>query len=92
MEKQFYFKLNPYCFVVLGGNQPSICDMQREMYRYISDDLACILTQLKHQTVGEIQTLLPDCEPEEVSAYFRFLLRNGFGYFSAECEDGNAAA
>jgi len=92
MEKHFYFKLNPYCFVVLGGGQPSICDMQREMYRYISEDLAYILTELKYQTVGEIQDLLPACDPEEIRTYFKFLLRNGFGYFSAESSEGNAAA
>ena len=92
MENNMYFRLTPYCFVVVGGDKPSICDIHRGAYRFISKELGYVLTEMKFCTIGEIREAFEENEQPQVESWFKFLLKNGFGYFTASTDDESAAA
>jgi len=83
MENNLYFSLSPNCFVVKGGHMPSICDMDRGYYRYIPKDLSYILTNLRKQNLGQIKEIYSDVHESRIERWFRDLLRQGVGHFTA---------
>lgn len=69
---------------VKGRERSAICDLERKRYTYIPNALHEILTRFSDKTVEEVGRIYQD--PEQIRSYFRFLEKEGVGFFTKEPE------
>lgn len=80
------FQLFACCVPVRGARRSTICDLQRQAYRFIPNGLYEILTAHRGKSVGEIKALYDHGFDEEIDGYFDFLIQNEFGFWWDEAE------
>jgi SPASM domain peptide maturase of grasp-with-spasm system len=80
------FILFACCLPVKGARRSVICDLQRNNFRFIPNDLFDILTKCRGRTVGDIKELYSNQCDEEIDEYLDFLVGEEFGFWSQEPE------
>lgn len=75
------FKLYACCIPVRGARRSTVCDLQRQTYRFIPNALYEILTVHRDRTVSEVKAAYGHGGDAEIDAYFRFLIEQDFGFW-----------
>lgn len=70
------------CFSVKGANRAIICDLQRNRYTFIPDDLHDVLESNDGKNLTEIKKNYDNKYDEIFDEYFDFLLENEFIFFT----------
>jgi len=76
------FRLYANCLPVCGARRSVICDVQRQRYSFIPNQLYKILMDLQGRTVDEIKAVYGYSHDSVIDSYFEFLLSNGYGFYS----------
>ena len=76
------FRLYANCLPVCGARRSVICDVQRQRYSFIPNQLYKILMDLQGRTVDEIKAMYGYSHDSVIDSYFQFLLSNGYGFYS----------
>ena len=74
-------KLFATCISVKGVNRAIICDLQRNTYVFIPDDLHDILLLHDGKKIFDINKYYNNQYDEILDEYFEFLLKNELFYF-----------
>jgi len=75
-----YFILFANCIPVKGNNRSIICDLQRNQFWYIPNDLYKILIELKGNSISEIKQIYESKQDDIIQEYFDFLVANELGF------------
>lgn len=78
------FRLYANCLPVRGARRSVICDVQRQRYSFIPNQLYTILAELRGRTVEEIKAVYSHSHDSVIDSYFEFLFGNGYGFYSDE--------
>lgn len=78
------FRLYANCLPVRGARRSVLCDVQRQRYSFIPNQLYTILVDLRGRTVDEIKAVYAHSHNSVIDSYFEFLLSNGYGFYSDE--------
>jgi SPASM domain peptide maturase of grasp-with-spasm system len=73
-----HFRLHSNCIPVKGASRSIICDLQRERYHFITNDLYTILIDYKNLPIGEIVLLYGSENKEYIDEYFEFLFKEEY--------------
>lgn len=84
LDKSRTFMLFACCIPVLGARRSTVCDLQRQMFRFIPNGLYEILTEHRGKTVAEIEEAYGHEFDEEIAEYFEFLIAQELGFW---CDD-----
>jgi SPASM domain peptide maturase of grasp-with-spasm system len=84
LDKARTFKLFACCVPVLGARRSTICDLQRQTFRFIPNGLYEILTEHRDKPIAEVQAVYDHEFDAEIEEYFEFLLANELGFL---CDD-----
>ncbi|MFO7969426.1 MAG: grasp-with-spasm system SPASM domain peptide maturase [Candidatus Izemoplasmatales bacterium] len=69
-----YFILFANCIPVKGATRSTICDLQRNKFLYIPNELYQILTEYNHLSIQEIKVKYNNKYDNIIDEYFQFLL------------------
>jgi SPASM domain peptide maturase of grasp-with-spasm system len=69
---------------VRGARRSVICDLGRQLLRFIPNGLYEILTEHGDKSVAEVKALYDGCYDREIDEYFDFLLREELGFWCDE--------
>lgn len=83
-DKSQTFLLFACCVPVLGARRSTVCDLQRQTFRFIPNGLYEILTEHRGKTVAEIEEAYHHEFDEEIAEYFDFLAAQELGFW---CDD-----
>lgn len=75
-----YLILFANCIPVKGSRRSTICDLQRNQYFLIPNDLYYILGQIKENKLLEIYAKYEKINEETLDSYFNFILDNELGF------------
>jgi SPASM domain peptide maturase of grasp-with-spasm system len=78
------FKLFACCIPVRGALRSTICDLQRQTYKFIPNALYEILTDHREKTLLELEELYGLGSRPALDEYFQFLEDNQFGFWTSE--------
>lgn len=78
------FKLFACCVPVRGARRSTLCDLQRQLYRFIPNALYEILTEHSGKTLAELEELYGSDSRRQLEEYFQFLTDNDFGFWCNE--------
>ena len=81
-----YFKLFANCIPVKGFRRSIICDLQRNQFDFIPNDLFNILEELKTKEYFKIKEPLNLEDKETLDEYFDFLIKKEYGFWCSEQE------
>ncbi|MEA2464534.1 MAG: hypothetical protein QOJ98_2281 [Acidobacteriota bacterium] len=81
------FRLFACCVPVRGARRSTLCDLQRQQYRFIPNGLYEILTVHRGRGVDEVKAAYGNRFDARVDEYFAFLEDNEFGFW---CDDPDA--
>ncbi|HEY3567417.1 MAG TPA: grasp-with-spasm system SPASM domain peptide maturase [Thermoanaerobaculia bacterium] len=84
MRRKSAFKLYACCVPVRGAVRSTLCDLQRQTYRFIPNALYDILTQHEGKTLSEIKRIYGSKARPVIDDYFKFLIENEFGFWCDE--------
>jgi len=84
--KKDYFKLFSCCIPVKGASRSIICDLQRNSFEFIPNDLYKIITLFPNMSVPSIKENYNNRFNETIDEYIVFLLKNEFGFYCSEDE------
>ncbi len=76
-----YFKLFANCIPVKGFRRSIICDLQRNQFDFIPNDLFKILEELKTKEYSKIKEPLNAEDLETLDEYFDFLIKKEYGFW-----------
>jgi hypothetical protein len=79
-----YFVLHSNCVPVKGASRSLICDLQREKYFYIPNDLFEILKTVSSIKINKIYSSFTPEDRLIVDEYFSYLLDNDLGFIDNE--------
>lgn len=79
-----YFVLHSNCIPVKGASRSLICDLQREKYFYIPNDLFEILKTVRSTRINKIYSSFALEDRLIVDEYFNYLLDNDLGFIDNE--------
>lgn len=85
MNNNLYFNSFANCIPVKGAVRSIICDLQRQDYDFIPNELYEILTLHSRKTIGEVKQIYH--EPSVVEEYFEFLLDKEYIFLSDNVEE-----
>jgi SPASM domain peptide maturase of grasp-with-spasm system len=80
------FKLFACCIPVRGALRSTICDLQRQTYKFIPNALFEILTDHKEKTLPELEKLYGLGSRPVLDEYFHLLEDNQFGFWTSETD------
>ncbi|MBW8878004.1 MAG: grasp-with-spasm system SPASM domain peptide maturase [Acidobacteria bacterium] len=83
-DKSRIFMLFACCIPVLGARRSTICDLQRQTFRFIPNGLHEILTEHRGKTVAGIEAAYGHEYDAEIAEYFEFLIAHELGFW---CDD-----
>lgn len=78
------FKLFACCIPVRGALRSTICDLQRQTYKFIPNALYEILIDHKEKTFLELEELYGLDSRPVLDEYFQFLEKNQFGFWTSD--------
>jgi SPASM domain peptide maturase of grasp-with-spasm system len=78
------FRLFACCIAVRGARRSVVCDLGRQLLRFIPNGLYEILTEHGDKSVAEIKALYGGRYDGEIEEYFDFLLREELGFWCDE--------
>lgn len=78
------FRLFACCIAVRGARRSVICDLGRQLLRFIPNGLYEILTEHGDKNVAELKALYEGRYDREIDEYFNFLLREELGFWCDE--------
>jgi SPASM domain peptide maturase of grasp-with-spasm system len=78
------FRLFACCVPVRGALRSTICDLQRQTYRFIPNTLYEILTDHREKTLPELENIYGLDSLPILDEYFRFLEDNQLGFWTSE--------
>lgn len=78
------FSLFACCIPVKGARRSVICDLQRNSFRFIPNDLFKILVEHRGRTLSDIKAAYNNECDAEIDEYFDFLISEEFGFW---CQD-----
>ena len=81
-----YLKLFANCIPVKGAKRSIICDLQRNSYHFIPNDLHDVVKEACHKSVSEIKAQFSPEDQETVDEYLQFIVSEGYGFFCDEEE------
>jgi SPASM domain peptide maturase of grasp-with-spasm system len=84
IDKDRVFQLFACCLPVRGACRSTLCDLERETFHMIPNDLYEILTECQGKTIAEIEALYDHECDAELEEYFEFLLARELGFL---CDD-----
>lgn len=79
-----YFKLFANCLPVKGAKRSIVCDLQRNQFDFIPNDLFKILKESK--PYSELKDTLSEEDSQTLDEYFDFLEKNEYGFWCTEEE------
>jgi SPASM domain peptide maturase of grasp-with-spasm system len=85
MNKQ-YFNLFANCIPVKGAKRSVVCDLQRNQFDFIPNDLLNILEEIKTTEFSKIKEPLSDEDAETLDEYFDFLVKKEYGFWCSKEE------
>lgn len=88
MNNNLYFHLFANCVPVKGVNRSIICDLQRNSFEFIPNELWFMLTKQSKKTVGEIKGYFDHMYDETIDEYFNFLIGKKFGRWVTQLDKG----
>src|SRR5436305_821181 len=80
------FKLFACCIPVRGALRSTICDLQRQKFKFIPNALYDILTEHNGKTVQELEEIYGVGSRPVLDEYFQFLEDHEFGFWTSEPE------
>jgi len=78
-----YIVVMSHCVVTKGKTRSIVCDLQRQEYTIIPNDLAHFLENAQNRTIGELRILFGTENSEIIDEYLSFLIELDFIYFSS---------
>lgn len=88
-NKMSYFILYANCLPVKGANRSIICDLQRNQFWYIPNDLYDILIEFNKVSIAEIKKYYNNKQNDIIEEYFDFLLVNDLGFLGSSNDVDN---
>jgi len=82
-----YFILYASCIPVKGHKRSVLCDLQRDDFVFIPNDLYGILTEHRTKSVDELKLYYNNGCNTEIDEYFDFLLKNEYGFWNDNLEE-----
>jgi SPASM domain peptide maturase of grasp-with-spasm system len=79
-----YFILFANCIPVKGANRSLICDVQRNTFDLIPDDLHEVLNLTKLKSLSEIKTLYGEDNIATIDEYFDYLVEKEYGFWGTK--------
>lgn len=86
MNSQQVFRLFASCVPVKGYLRSTICDLQRNTFKLIPNEMYELLTVHKHKTIAEIKAYYGNQEDEGIDEYFQFLIDSEYGFWTDQPE------
>lgn len=83
-----YFKIFSCCIPVKGASRSIICDLQRNSFEFIPNDLYNIINLFPEMSIFSIKEKYNNKFDETIDEYIEFLLENEFGFFCSKDELG----
>jgi SPASM domain peptide maturase of grasp-with-spasm system len=80
-----YLKVQAECLPVKGHRRSTVCDLPREEYKLIPNDMYDFLMEYENKLVSEIAK---DCDPEDLDSYLSYLEQHEYIFY---CEDWERA-
>ncbi|MGE0090896.1 MAG: grasp-with-spasm system SPASM domain peptide maturase [Bacteroidales bacterium] len=84
MEK--YFKMFSCCIPVKGVSRSVICDLQRNSFEFIPNDLYNIIHLFPEMSISSIKEKYNKKFDETIDEYIEFLVKNEFGFYCTKDE------
>ena len=88
MNNDQYFHLFANCIPVKGVNRSIICDIQRNSFEFIPNELWFILTKQSKKTLKEIKAYFDNAYDEIIDEYFDFLIKKKLGRWITKLDKG----
>ncbi|MGF7081405.1 grasp-with-spasm system SPASM domain peptide maturase [Mucilaginibacter sp. UYCu711] len=82
-----YFKLYANVVPVKGAKRFIICDLQRQNYHYIPEEMYELLIHYSDKTIEELKTIYISYEDDIIDEYVKFLIDKEYGFITAEPEN-----
>lgn len=79
-----YFKIFESCIPVRGVSRSTICDMQRNVIRFIPNDFYDLLMKFEDCSFEDILNHYGEEHKETITEYFDFMIEHEFGFW---CDD-----
>ncbi|SDP99136.1 SPASM domain peptide maturase, grasp-with-spasm system [Mucilaginibacter sp. OK268] len=79
-----YFQLFADCIPVKGYNRSVICDLGRNKFNLIPNELTDFIEELKSKPFNSLLEDFCDDDKETILEYIEFLVNNEFGFFSEQ--------
>lgn len=70
------------CIPVKGATKSIICDLQRQSYVYIPNDLYNILSEHSGKSIDDIKSFYENKYDDVIDNYFQILLKNDFAFLT----------
>lgn len=83
-KSNLFFRAFAGCKVVKGANQSLICDLQREQFYKIPNDLAEIISLSGRIKLADLYNMYTEANFQALDGYFDFLEKNQFIFFVDE--------
>lgn len=81
-----YFKMFACCIPVKGASRSIICDLQRNSFEFIPNDLFNIISLFPEMNIFSIKEKYNNKFDETINEYLDFLLENEFGFYCSKDE------
>lgn len=81
-----YFKMFSCCITVKGASRSIICDLQRNSFEFIPNDLYKIIFLLSKMNISSIKEKYNNKFDDTIDEYIEFLLENEFGFYCSKDE------
>ena len=81
-----YFKMFSCCIPVKGASRSIICDLQRNSFEFIPNDLYNIINLFPNMSIFSIKEKYNNKFDETIDKYIEFLADNEFGFYCSKDE------
>jgi len=81
-----YFKMFSCCIPVKGASRSVICDLQRNSFEFIPNDLYKIILLFPEMNIFSIKEMYNNKYDETIDEYIEFLVKNEFGFYCTKDE------
>lgn len=85
--KECYFRIFAACMPVKGASRSIICDLQRETFDYIPNDIFSILNEFNSDKISAILKTFGEDNKSILEDYFYFLLKEEYIFLIEEMEE-----
>ena len=83
LNEEEYFKIYSNCLLVRGRNRSVICDLQKNIFKLIPNDLFEILDRFDGHSISKVKEFYSNAFNETIDEYFSFLVENQFVFFTS---------